>query len=354
MNTTTPLLALVLALCSTAVSAQATQLTPEPARISDAAIQADYATYNALQERIHQLNERGLPVRDYHLSKAQCWLDVSLHEYTRNDRSAFPQDALTESEKLILALEKRTTPLPMDTPLVNGAARLRPDLWARTEALKRESGFQCAWPKVACAEVELVHAGNEQNQQQWRHAKPYVQIAEGLVSEANGLVAQCYKAPEAPKVVASQVPLLAPVPLLPFSEPVTLSANVLFDFDQHTPDHIRSASRAELDNLLTRVKLEGITITSLALVGHADRLNGTGHTDYNQQLSQMRVNAVRDVLVEQGLTVSGVSIEAKGDRDQMVACHAQFKKPAELQECLLPNRRVEIQIRGVKSVQRSH
>jgi OOP family OmpA-OmpF porin len=341
MNNSTSSLALVLLLTSTVAWAQPTQLTPAPERISDAAIQADHDAYKTLQERIHQLNEHGVPVRDYHLSKAQCWLDVSLHEYTRNDRSAFPQEALTESEKLILALENKAQPLPMDTPLVNGAARLRPDLWARTEALKKDSGFQCAWPKVACAEVELVHAGNEQNQQQWRHAKPYVQIAEELVSEANVLVAQCQKAPEAPEVV------VAPMPVPPV--PMALSASVLFDFDKHTPDHIRSASRAELDNLVSRVKLEGISITSLALVGHADRLNETGHKDYNQQLSQKRVNTVRDLLVAQGLTVSSVSIEAKGDNDQVLACQAQFQKRAELQECLLPNRRVQVEIRGVKA-----
>jgi outer membrane protein OmpA-like peptidoglycan-associated protein len=60
------------------------------------------------------------------------------------------------------------------------------------------------------------------------------------------------------------------------------------------------------------------------------------------------VNTVRDLLVAQGLTVSSVSIEAKGDHDQVQACQAQFKKPVELQECLLPNRRVQVEIKGVK------
>jgi OmpA-OmpF porin, OOP family len=226
--------------------------------------------------------------------------------------------------------------------MVNGAARLRPDLWARTEALKKDSGFQCAAPQVACAEVELVHAGNEHNQQQWRHAKPYVQIAESLVSDANVLVAQCVKAPVATEVVVTPV-LAVPLPV-----PVSLTAQVLFDFDKHTPDHIRSASSTALDNLVSRVKLEGISITSLALVGHADRLNETGHKDYNQQLSQKRVNTVRDLLVAQGLTVSSVSIDAKGDNDQVLACQAQFKSRAELHECLLPNRRVQVEIRGTK------
>ena len=319
-----------------AQTAASAQLSPPAQRISDQAIHADHDAYKQLQGRIHQLNERGVLARDYQLSKAQCWLDVSLHEYTRNDRSAFPQEAMTESEKLIVGLEQKATPMPMDTPLVNGAARLRPDLWERTAGLKQHEGFQCAWRQVACAEVELVHAGNEYNQQQWRHAKPYVQIAEDLVSEANELAGRCLPAPAAPVAAA-----VAPLPVS-----VALSAQVLFEFDEHTSDRIR----AELDALIARVKLEGIRIESLALIGHADRLNSTGEEDYNLQLSQKRVNTVRDLLAAKGLTATSVTTNAKGDAVQVKACQAQFTKRAELQECLLPNRRVQIEIKGTKQV----
>lgn len=173
-----------------------TRLAAQQDRISDATIAADYDSYKAMQSRINQLNERGIPVRDYALSKAQCWLDVSLHEYTRNDRSDFPQAAFSESEKLIEALERKHTP-DTATALVNGAVRLRPDLWERTASLKQHSGFRCAWRQVACAEVELVHAGNEHSQQQWRHSKPYVQIAEDLLSEASAAVQSCSPPPAA-------------------------------------------------------------------------------------------------------------------------------------------------------------
>ncbi len=341
--TKTTLFPLAAALLLSATVHAQTALTPADARITDQAIHADNEAYMALQNRIHQLNERGVPVRDYYLSKAQCWLDVSLHEYTRNDRSAFPQEAMTESEKLIVGLEQKAQNLSMETPLVNSAARLRPDLWLQLDALKQHAGFKCAWQQVACAEVELVHSGNEFNQQQWRHAKPYVQIAEELTTEATSLVAQCIPAPVAPKVVA--VP--SPVPSL-VAEPGALSAQVLFDFDEYAPEHIRAASRSELDALIARVKLEGIRIESLALTGHADRLNGTGNKNYNQALSKKRVNTVRDLLAAQGLLTSSVSIDAKGDTDQVKACQAQFKKTADLEECLLPNRRVQIEITGVK------
>jgi len=192
-------LALPLLACAQGTAAPA----PPAERVSDIAIQQDHGAYERLQARIKGLNDAGRRAADYHLSKAQCWLDVGFHEYTRNDRSAFPQAAMSESEKLVAAMEARAEPLPSETPLVNGAARLRPDLWARVHALKQGAGFVCAAQKTACAEVELVHAGNELNQQQWRHARPYVQIAEDAIAEAQALAAQCQ-----PPARASAAPVM--------------------------------------------------------------------------------------------------------------------------------------------------
>ena len=156
-------------------------------------------------------------MRDYRLSKAQCWLDVSVHEYTRNDRSAFPQQALTESEKLIDLMERARSPKPLDGPwdtaLVNDAAKLRPDLWARADALKKHGGFAGATQRTACSEVELVHAGNQYNQQQWRHAKPYVQIAEDQLFEAERQAEACLPS-AAPAAVVAPAPAPAPAPAL--------------------------------------------------------------------------------------------------------------------------------------------
>ena len=170
-------------------------LTPPAARISDNAIHADYKTFEQAQARIQALNAQGRPLRDYHLAKAQCWLDVSFHEYTRNDRSAFPQEALAQSLLLVQGIEQKAAVLPMDTPLVNGAERLRPDLWSAAESLKSHAGFQCVAQRVACAEVELVHAGNEFRQQGWRHANPYVQIAEDRLAQAREQAAACVAKP---------------------------------------------------------------------------------------------------------------------------------------------------------------
>lgn len=357
MNTSlpsrTPMMALplawLLALAPPLLCAQTTALTPAQGRITDQAIQADHQAYETLQGRIKGLNDRGRPVRDYFLAKAQCWLDVSFHEYTRNDRSAFPQAAMTESEKLIDGMERGVSPLSMDTPLVNSAARLRPDLWDRAAALRGHAGWRCATQKAACAEVELVHAGNEFNQQQWRHAKPYVQIAEDLLGEAQALADSCVPPPAPPQPPpAPPLPVALATPAPPPVQDLLLKAQVLFEFDRYESKSALPASWAQLEELVRRVQREGLVVQGIELSGHADRLNGTRQYDYNQRLSERRVATVRAELVRLGLAPALVSTAASGDLVQVQNCDAKRLPVAELQACLQPNRRVEVQIRARK------
>ncbi len=314
--------ALLSALAGTA-AAQQTRLNPQEKRITDEAIHADLQGYEATQGRIQALNDAGRPVRDYHLSKAQCWLDVSFHEYTRNDRSAFPQEALTESEKLIVAMETGVSPIPTDTPLVNNAKYLRDDLWQRLKAIHGTPGFSCAQQAVACGEVELVHAGNEFNQQQWRHSKPYIQIAEDLVNDAEAMARQCAVAPAA----------AAPTP-------GPLIANVLFEFDRDGRKDIRTYSLESIDRALATLAGEQRELAGVTLVGHADRMQGNGF-DYNQGLSQRRAQTVRELLIGRGVAAEQIRYEYRGDTQQVQQCEG-VKPRAALLECLLPNRRVEV------------
>lgn len=292
-------------------------LAPADQRISDEVIYADHSTYQATQDRIEAINSAGRPVRDYHLSKAQCWLDVSFHEYSRNDRSDFPQAALDESTRLIAGMEQGTDPLPDDTPMVNNARRLREDLWKRLAAIHDTPGFECAQQAVACGEVELVHAGNEFNRQQWRHAKPYIQMAEDLTNQAESLARGCTPEPQN----------------------MELTANLVFDFDRDTLAHVRPESRRLIDQLLQRAVDEKLQIVQIQLTGHADRLRGPDD-HYNEALSERRAMTVRNYLIERGVPAERIQYEWRGDREPVQACDRL--RGDHLKECLLPNRRVEV------------
>lgn len=319
----TPILLLLSACAHPGATAPAEQLAPQEARITDGAIHRDHGVYRATQQRIKVLNDGGRRVADYHLSKAQCWLDTSFHEYSRNDRGDFPQAALSESQRIVSALEAKQDP-GWETPLVNHAEKLRPDLWARYDALKKHEGFRCAAQQTACAEVELVHAGNEIREAGWRHAKPYIQIAEDLTAAAEQSAARCN-----PQVVSPPAP--------PVQEKITLSADALFRFDQSAPAGLLPAGRADLDLIAQKISAGGTGVTALQVIGYTDRLGSAG---YNDRLSLARANTVKSYLQTRGVTLP-ISVEGRGMRDQIEAC-TRVREKAALAACLQPNRRVEV------------
>jgi len=330
--------------------AQTPSLNPPAARISDRAIHADYQTYEQAQARIKALNDQGRPLRDYHLAKAQCWLDVSFHEYTRNDRSAFPQEALDQSLTLVGLMEQKATNLPLDTPLVNNAERLRPDLWSQADSLKSHAGRACAAQRVACAQVELVHAGNEFRQQGWRHARPYVQMAEDQLQQAAVQAQACVPPPTpapaaivlpaAPVVaVAPPPPPPAPAPVVRAPQPLEFQANVLFNHNRSGLADARALTVERLAVAVARAREAGMELQQIQLVGHADR---TGKAAANTALAQARVDTVRDYLLSKGITASLIQTAVQGDRQQVSACNTGQRSRAEELECLLPNRRVEV------------
>lgn len=325
---------LSLALFAASAFAAEPQLSAPAQRISDEAIYADHAQYQAQQDRLEAINAAGRPLADYHLAKAQCWLDVSFHEYSRNDRSDFPQAALEQSAQLADAMENGSDP-GTDTPLVNDAKRLRPDLWQRLGALHQAPGFSCAAALAACAEVELVHAGNEYNQQQWRHAQPYVQIAEELIARADIAQGEC----AAPAAVPAPAPAVAP----------QIDTAVHFVFDRSAISDITDI--AALDVLLAelhRVQADGWQLHKVVLTGHADQLRGRGGA-YNLALSQRRADSVREWLINAGIDAAQIETNAHGDGNPTMSCPPG--DAIRLRDCLAPNRRVQIRVELLRAAQ---
>jgi outer membrane protein OmpA-like peptidoglycan-associated protein len=330
---------------------------------TDQSVAADHQGYGQQQGAIRTLNDSGKhPLRSYALAKAQCWLDVSFHEYTRNDRSAFPQEAMAQSALITAYLASGANPRDPanpahQTPLVNEALKLRDDLWATTAALKKQPGFNCVQQQVACAEVELVHAGNEHRQQGWRHAKPYVQIAEDLVAAASAGALSCDQPdpldfdtgagrraePPAPPP-APPAPPPPPPPAPPIvKETIILGASVLFAFDRRTESDLLPGGRGQLDQLVTRLNKVYERVDMIELTGFTDRL---GTDDYNARLSQDRADVIKAYLQGRGVTAPITAI-GKGPADPLVQCPGARQTP-QLTDCLQPNRRVEIGITGVR------
>ena len=119
------------------------------------------------------------------------------------------------------------------------------------------------------------------------------------------------------------------------------SAAVLFGFDG---DQLDDAARANLDKLLGR--FEPDEIEKVSIVAHADRI---GPTRYNFDLSQRRLESVREYLQTKGITLAMLDAEARGAEDPVTKCvdlGPDKKDNAALVACLAPDRRVQVGVKG--------
>jgi OmpA-OmpF porin, OOP family len=329
---------------------QAPALNPQAARTTDSRILADRQTLETVQQRLRRLNEAGIPQNNYPLAKAQCWLDTAKSQYHENDRTGYIEQSLTESVRIIQALEAdKAAKAGQDTPLVAGSTKLREDLWAELNRHKGNAAtLACNARTVACAEVRLVRAGHAEEQTGWRQATPHVQMAEDAVRQAGIEAASCPQAaPAAPVVAAAPAPAPAPVAAAPAvsRETFVLLADALFRFDKYGRDEMLPGGQQRLAEVAQRLKGYQ-SIQRLAIVGHTDRLGSVG---YNDALSKKRAETVQAALESLGVKAARMETRGAGKREPVTAqasC-AGVNKRRDLIACLQPDRRVTIEVSGI-------
>ncbi len=79
---------------------------------------------------------------------------------------------------------------------------------------------------------------------------------------------------------------------------------------------------------------------------YTDRLGGVS---YNQALSERRVLTVNKYLQEKG-NANVIEVVGKGNADQIVSYGTANKRTNALEACLQPNRRIVVEVRGLKKV----
>ena len=136
----------------------------------------------------------------------------------------------------------------------------------------------------------------------------------------------------------------APAPAMPQAEKVTIPADTLFAFDQHT---LSDQGRTALNALLQ--KLQRVDLEAIVAVGYTDRI---GSASYNQTLSERRAESVKTYLIEQGgIKADRIFIEGRGEAQPATgdACQklgAATRHNQDLKACLAPDRRVVIEAVG--------
>jgi outer membrane protein OmpA-like peptidoglycan-associated protein len=97
-------------------------------------------------------------------------------------------------------------------------------------------------------------------------------------------------------------------------------------------DELTAESRVEFQNIL--VELRARSAPDIVVIGHTDRLAAD---EYNDRLSLMRAERVRDELVKLGIPPGRIQVAGRGEREPLVPTADGVAEPR--------NRRVEISVR---------
>ena len=329
-------------------AAQATGLNVQQERITYTSVLGDRKNIEALQDRLRKLNEAGVPQNNYPLAKAQCWLDTAKTQYHENDRTGYIEESMTESQKIIQALEgNKAAKVGYETPLVARSTRLRDDMWAELSKFKDNSTtLACNARTVACAEVRLVRAGHAEEQTGWRAATPHVMMAEDGLRRAAQEAAACAapvvaRAAPAPVTPVASAATAAPAALT--KETYVILADTLFKFDKSGRNEMLPGGMQRLNTIAQRLKSYQ-SIAILSVVGHTDRL---GSNEYNASLSTRRAATVQSLLESMGVKAAKSEANGRGETEPVTTTCSNSQARGKLISCLQPDRRVTIEVAGV-------
>ncbi|CAJ0991508.1 porin OmpA [Pantoea sp. Nvir] len=125
----------------------------------------------------------------------------------------------------------------------------------------------------------------------------------------------------------------------------TLKSEVLFNFDKST---LKPEGQKILDQLYNQLSSMDPKESSIIVLGFTDRI---GSNMYNQKLSEKRVQSVIDYLVSKGILSKNISARGMGKSNPVTGSSCDnIKNRENLIECLAPDRRVEIEVKGVENV----
>ncbi|PCF93489.1 OmpA family protein [Vreelandella nigrificans] len=122
----------------------------------------------------------------------------------------------------------------------------------------------------------------------------------------------------------------------PREEKLTLSGDVLFDFDSDT---LTLEGRRAVDQVTQAITNDFVS-PSVLIIGYTDRF---GSEAYNLALSNSRAETVGDRMANQGVRRSSIMTAGRGMADPIVECPGGTATPS-VTNCLRPNRRVEITV----------
>ncbi|CCJ71087.1 Outer membrane protein A precursor [Cronobacter condimenti 1330] len=162
----------------------------------------------------------------------------------------------------------------------------------------------------------------------------------------NGMlsVGVSYRFGQEDNVAPVVAPAPAPAPEVQ-TKHFTLKSDVLFTFNKST---LKPEGQQALDQLYSQLSNLDPKDGSVVVLGFTDRI---GSDAYNQGLSEKRAQSVVDYLISKGIPSNKISARGMGESNPVTGNTCDnVKARAALIDCLGPDRRVEIEVKGVKDV----
>ncbi|MBK4716273.1 MULTISPECIES: OmpA family protein [Tenebrionibacter/Tenebrionicola group] len=129
------------------------------------------------------------------------------------------------------------------------------------------------------------------------------------------------------------------------SESYILNSSVLFKFDKYDTAGLLPGAVQTINELAAAIKSGHQNISKIVVIGHADPLGSARH---NQFISEQRARTVMNHLISAGLDAQTLSAQGLGSSTPVRTDCDKYSSQRELINCNQPNRRVEVEVYGIK------
>lgn len=129
-----------------------------------------------------------------------------------------------------------------------------------------------------------------------------------------------------------------------------LNVSALFMFDKYNVEGLLPGAADNIHRLARKINGDYQSINKIVVVGHADPL---GDWQRNQFVSEQRARTVMSQLMLAGIPVSKLSVRGVGSATPAIADCNKYKKRGDVIGCNQPNRRVEVEVYGIRNAEQS-
>lgn len=182
--------------------------------------------------------------------------------------------------------------------------------------------------------------------QDYKHCQLRIDFEKGIAQTLNWKGQDCdqFNYPQ-PKPIVKTVTQPVIIKQKEQVDIINLSADALFKFNGSGLNDLLPSGHEELERLSNAIRNNYIVVSRIHLIGHTDRI---GSESYNYNLGLKRAQTVKNYLVKDDIPAKMISFASAGKTQPISNGCLDITNMESLKECLQIDRRVSVEITGVK------